>query len=267
MKQRSFLKWAGNKFNCLNKLLPEFPEAQRLIEPFAGSTTVFLNTNYPQNILGEENLDLINLYTSIKNQGIDFIDYCARLFIQENNKSEVFYQFRDKFNQETDPYERSALFLYLNKHGFNGLCRYNSQGIFNVPFGLYTKPYFPRKELEFFINKTKSTIFLHSDFRKTFALAKAGDFIYCDPPYSPIEQYTNFSSYTSKKFGIDEHIKLAALAKEAAKKGVKVIISNHDTEFTREQYCGAQIKSFNVSRSINSNAYNRQPVKELIAIF
>lgn len=267
MKQRSFLKWAGNKFNCLDEILPELPKAQRLIEPFAGSATVFLNTNYMRNILAEENIDLIHLFTSIKQEGSEFIDYCASLFTKTNNTSEVFYLFRDKFNQESDPIKRSALFLYLNKHGFNGLCRYNSQGIFNVPFGLHKKPYFPRKELEYFINKSKNTKFVHSDFTKTFNLAKPGDLIYCDPPYSPIEQETNFSSYTSKKFGLAEHIKLANLAKSAAKNGVKVIISNHDTEFTREQYTGARIKSFKVSRCINSNPYNRQPVKELIAIF
>ena len=267
MKQRSFLKWAGNKFNCLDKILPEFPKAQRLIEPFTGSATVFLNTDYRYNVLAEENIDLIHLFTSIKQEGAEFINYCASLFTETNNNSEIFYSFRDKFNQESDVIKRSALFLYLNKHGFNGLCRYNSQGIFNVPFGLNKKPYFPRKELEYFISKTQNTKFIHSDFTKTFALAKPGDLLYCDPPYSPIEQDSNFSNYTGKNFGINEHIKLTNLAKNAAKRGINVIISNHDTEFTRKQYSGAKIKSFEVNRYINSNAYKRQPVKELIAIF
>lgn len=267
MKQRSFLKWPGNKYHCLKMILPEFPEAERLIEPFTGSATVFLNTQFQQNILAEQNPDLINLFTSIKREGEEFIKYSAGLFTAENNDEKKYYQFREKFNAESDPIERSALFLYLNKHGFNGLCRYNSQGIYNVPFGLYTKPYFPQKELELFMKKSSSAKFKHADFADTFKLAKPGDLIYCDPPYSPIEQESNFSAYTGKKFAKDEHVKLAALAKKAASRGVKVIISNHDTEFTREQYQGAKIKSFEVSRFISSTADKRLPVRELLAVF
>lgn len=267
MRQRSFLKWAGNKYNCLNIIIPEFPQAARLIEPFTGSATIFLNTKFPKNILAEQNLDLINLFTSIKKEGDAFIQYSASLFTTDNNSEDKYYQLREKFNAISDPIERSALFLYLNKHGFNGLCRYNSQGIYNVPFGLYTKPYFPQKELELFMRKSKEARFIHSDFVDTFKIAKPGDLVYCDPPYSPIEQESNFSAYTSTKFAENEHIKLAKLAKNAAKRGVKVIISNHDTEFTREQYQGATIKSFTVSRFISRAADRRLPVKELIAIF
>ncbi len=267
MNQRSFLKWAGNKYNCLKYLLPEFPSSKRLIEPFTGSATVFLNTNFTNNILAEENYDLINLFESIQNGGEDFITYCRGLFSSANNCKEKYYFLRNKFNQESDPRKRAALFLYLNKHGYNGLCRYNSKGIFNVPFGRYIKPYFPENELRIFIKKSKTAKFLHANFYETFKLAKPGDFIYCDPPYSPIKQETNFSSYTRNKFSEEDHIKLAQIAKETAKKGIRVIISNHDTEFTRFNYQEAQIKSFPVRRYISRNCEKRILVNELIAIF
>ncbi len=76
MNQRSFLKWPGNKYNCLKYILPEFPKSKRLIEPFTGSATIFLNSNFSHSILAEENLDLINLFKSIKSGGENFILYC-----------------------------------------------------------------------------------------------------------------------------------------------------------------------------------------------
>lgn len=266
-KQRSFLKWAGNKYNCLDKIVPHFPQANTFIEPFTGSATVFLNTNYTNNILAEENLDLINLFRYITNEGMEFINFCAKYFTQENNIKEKYYELRDKFNNEPDPKLKSALFLYLNKHGYNGLCRYNSNGKFNVPFGRYTKPYFPKDELIFFLNKSSKTKFIHNDFLETFKMAKSGDFIYCDPPYSPIEQESNFSAYTSKKFGEEEQVKLAHVAKHAANNNIKVIISNHDTDFIRELYKDAKIIEFTVRRFINRDVCNRSTAKELIAIF
>jgi DNA adenine methylase len=266
-KTRSFLKWAGNKYNCLNHILPAFPDSDLLIEPFAGSGTVFINTEYKNNILAEENEDLITLFKCIQLEGLEFIEYCESFFSKKNNEKSQYYSFRDKFNQITEPKARAAIFLYLNRHGYNGLCRYNNSGKYNVPFGTYDKPYFPKDEMMRFHIKSKDAKFIHADFLETVKQAKSGDFIYCDPPYAPIGQQTNFSSYTSKKFGEKEHILLAEAAKNAANNGVKVIISNHDTEFTRQLYLGAEIKSFPVSRLINCNTNHRVPAQELIAVF
>ncbi|MDF1757981.1 MAG: Dam family site-specific DNA-(adenine-N6)-methyltransferase [Legionellaceae bacterium] len=266
-KSRSFLKWAGSKYSCLDKILPHFPDSKRLIEPFTGSGSVFLNTNYDNNLLAEQNSDLIAVFKCIQQYGTDFIEYCRDFFSDENNKESRYYQLRTNFNQTQNPQDRAAIFLYLNRHGYNGLCRYNNQGIYNVPFGRYVKPYFPYNEMLKFKQKSLNTSFFHGDFRETFKLANPGDFIYCDPPYSPLNQNSNFSSYTSIKFGEEEQISLANAAKDAAGRGIKVIISNHDTEFTRKQYQGAELISFPVSRLINSNIKQRQPVKEIIAIF
>lgn len=218
-------------------------------------------------MLAEANQDLIILFNLVKNEQTAFIDYCRQFFSSQNNHSIRYYELREQFNHCQNPYKRAALFLYLNRHGFNGLCRYNQKGVYNVPFGRYNNPYFPQTELNFFYEKSQNATFIHQDFQETFKLARTGDLIYCDPPYSPLIQHSNFSAYTQKKFGDQDHILLAKLAKDAANRGITVILSNHDTEFTRHHYEGATIKSFDVKRTISCQGHRRTAVKELLAIF
>lgn len=266
-KIKPFLKWAGNKYRCLDHILGSLPQANRLIEPFTGSAAIFMNTSYPSYLLAEGNRDLIYLYTQIKQEGAPFIDYCQQLFHEKNNCDQSYYSLRQSFNQSSDPRQRAAIFLYLNRHGYNGLCRYNLRGGYNVPFGRYKKPYFPLAELYHFYHKSQQALFLHEDFQHTFSLAKPGDVIYCDPPYAPLEQSSNFSSYLHTKFGEKEQLILAELARDAAHRGISVVISNHDTSFTRHHYRGSEISSFPVKRSISCQAQNRHHVQELIAVF
>lgn len=265
---RSFLKWAGGKYNCLPRIIQLLPQhAKRLIEPFAGGGSVFINTNYPEYLIAELNPDLIGLYQCLQTEGLPFINYCESYFCEANNTNARYYHFRTVFNETTDIRERAALFVYLNRHGYNGLCRYNQQGYFNVPFGQYTKPLFPQDRLDFFHQKSKNAQFKLGDFQETFALAEKGDVIYCDPPYAPIDQISNFTSYTRHEFGESEQIRLAELSVEAAQRGITVIISNHDTTFTRHHYRDAELISFNVPRLISRDIHNRKPVRELLAVF
>jgi DNA adenine methylase len=267
IKKRPFLKWAGGKYRCLEHILPCLPKANRLIEPFAGSGVVFLNANYDNYTLADKNQDLIYLYQYVQKEGDSFINYCEKLFTPYNNCNKIYYQLRTHFNQCVEERERAALFLYLNRHGYNGLCRYNLKGQYNVPFGRYKKPYFPRQELINFHLKSQMATLVCTDFHNTFAHAQAGDVIYCDPPYAPIDQLSNFSSYTQIKFGEKEQIMLAELARDASKRGIPVIISNHDTPFTRLHYKTSRIKSFSVRRNISCNKSGRHLIKELIAVF
>ncbi|CAM3037417.1 Dam family site-specific DNA-(adenine-N6)-methyltransferase [Legionella worsleiensis] len=266
-KIRPFLKWAGSKYNCLHQVISSLPPGQRLIEPFAGSGVIFMNTNYPAYLMGESNSDLVHLFNTLKNKGLFFVDYCKQFFEPEMNCKEKYYELRDAFNKINKSQKKSAMFLYLNRHGYNGLCRYNSKGIYNVPFGLYTKPYFPHQEMLLFHQKSAQAEFIHNDFRKTFQMAEKGDVIYCDPPYVPITIKNRPLPYTQKNFSDDDQIELAELARATADRGIPVIISNHDTEFTREHYKNAQIKSFQVSRLISCQSERRLPVNELIAVF
>ncbi|MDI9818447.1 MULTISPECIES: Dam family site-specific DNA-(adenine-N6)-methyltransferase [unclassified Legionella] len=267
IKTKPFLKWAGNKYRCIETILSSLSPANRLIEPFTGSGAIFVNSDYPGYLLAEQNADLINLFKFLQLEGEGFIDYCEAFFSYENNCEAKYYQFREQFNQSTDLKYKAALFLYLNRHGYNGLCRYNQRGLYNVPFGRYRKPYFPRQEMTHFYQKSHKAQFVVSDFRHTFSQAKTGDLIYCDPPYVPLSSSANFASYTHKKFKEQDQLELAQLAMESASRGITVIISNHDTALTRHYYRHSKIISFPVSRLISCNPQKRQAAQEIVAIF
>lgn len=264
---KPFLKWAGGKYRLMHHLLKAIPEGNRLVEPFTGSGAVFANTQFKQYLLAESNLDLVILFQQLQQEGEPFIQYCASFF-EHGNDEALYYERRACFNQCQNPRERSALFLYLNRHGYNGLCRYNQKGLFNVPFGRYVKPYFPEKEMRYFHQKSQDARFVHQDFESTFKQLKMGDVIYCDPPYVPLSKSAFFTNYTQNRFTETDQIKLAQLAKEAAKSGHTVIISNHDTPFTREQYAGSEIYHFPVRRLISCQGQKgRAFVTELLAVF
>jgi DNA adenine methylase len=264
---KPFLKWAGSKYKIINKIIDALPAADKLIEPFVGSGAVFLNTNYKSYLLSDSNSDLIELYKHIQKEGLNFIDFACNLFVESNNNEEAFYKLRDEFNACTDTKKRAALFIYLNRHCFNGLCRYNSKGKFNVPFGRYSKPIFPTAEVINFHEKSQSAEFIISDFKQTMSMASIGDVVYCDPPYAPLTETANFSSYTQDGFDVNDQNDLAKMAIQLQKRGVPVVISNHDTNFTRSIYTNAEISKFDVQRFISSKVNSRGKAAELIAIF
>ena len=157
----------------------------------------------------------------------------------------------------------------MNRHGYNGLCRYNKSGGYNVPFGKYKKPYFPESELLFFAEKAQKAEFVCQGYRQTFMAAKKGDVIYCDPPYVPLTKTANFTSYAGNGFSLDDQADLANQAEEVIKNTkVSVLISNHDTIWTRKIYAGAKkIKKIKVARTISQKASNRKKVGELLALY
>ncbi len=264
---RPFLKWAGNKFQIMQHLLEKLPKRSRLLEPFVGSGAVFLNTSYDSYLLADNNKDLITLYQTLQIEQDVFIDYCRQYFTKQFNCESAYYRLRDEFNETDDPPLRAALFLYFNKHGYNGLCRYNRNGGFNVPFGRYTKPYFPEKEMRFFLVKAKHAKFIHQDFTNTLDHARSGDVIYCDPPYAPLSNTAKFTTYSPGGFGIDQHVLLANKARALARQGIIVVISNHNTNFIQETYRPAQMMVIEVPRFISCNPDKRHKVEEVIAIF
>jgi DNA adenine methylase len=267
-KNRAFLKWAGGKFSLIDAITAQLPDAKKLIEPFVGAGSVFLNTNYSQYLLNDINPDLINLYTILQVQAEQYIVDSASLFVAENNNADCYYALREKFNQSTDIYERAVIFLYLNRFGYNGLCRYNQKGIFNVPFGKYLAPYFPHKELEYFAEKSQRAIFTCLPFEGIFSKARTGSVIYCDPPYAPISKTAFFNSYATNGFSLDQQSILAKLASKAGKqRNIPVLISNHDTAFTRELYQGAVLTELQVSRFISQKGDSRKKVGELLALY
>lgn len=267
-KQRAFLKWAGGKYSLVEPIQKILPQGKRLIEPFVGAGSVFLNTDYDHYLLNDINQDLINLYKTLQVKPEAYIQAARELFVPRYNQKDAYLELRQAFNQTTDSFERSVMFLYFNRHGYNGLCRYNRKGGFNVPFGRYKKPYFPEKELLFFAEKAQRATFVCESFTDTFQRSRSGDVVYCDPPYVPLSKTASFTSYAGNSFDLDDQAKLAKTARETAEnKDVTVLISNHDTLWTREIYHGAQISELMVSRTISQNAGRRKKVGELMALY
>jgi len=265
---RPFLKWAGNKYRIIEHIRKSLPKGKRLIEPFAGSAAVFLNTDYEHYIINDNNPDLIHLYNFLKQEGATFIKKCRYYFTPKFNNEEQYYKLRLKFNETKDAYKRAILFVYLNRHGYNGLCRYNLKGGYNVPFGRYKSPYFPEKEMLAFHEKSKKAKFVLSSFEDVIQSAKQGDVVYCDPPYVPLSSSANFTNYSTGGFNMAQQQQLADLANETAHKGIPTLISNHNTAFTRKAYDNAnKITKFHVQRFISCNGKKRGTAGELLALF
>ncbi|SOC26740.1 DNA adenine methylase [Thalassospira xiamenensis] len=265
---KPFLKWAGGKSRLVPKISLMLPKADRLVEPFAGSCAVFLGLNYPRNLISDANQDLISIYQWLQTDADAFIQQCGALFLPENNTLEKYLELRSEFNNgKMGSLRRSILFVYLNRHCFNGLCRYNKKGKFNVPYGKMRAPYFPKRELIGFANKAKTAEFRHDDFRNVMKSAVPGDVIYVDPPYAPLSATASFDNYAAGGFSPKDQEDLAHLCFESAARGVPVLLSNHDTLFTRRLYDGSRITELEVTRSISATGHKRGTASEILVLF
>lgn len=273
---KSPIKWAGGKSRVMPQLLKHLPKADCLIEPFVGSGTVFMNTEYRHYVLCDSNLNLINFFRQLTGRPEDTISACRWVFSGGNN-AEEFYKRRAEFNSLTQKADldpdaallHAAYFLYLNRHTYNGLYRENLKGEFNSPFGKYAAPYFPENEMRLFAEKANDTkaIFMHSDFRLSIrAVVYASDdaVIYCDPPYIPATETANFTAY-GKPFTLDDHRSLVTNLLIAHRQfGTRAVISNSDTPETREIYSAFNLHAFSVRRSVS--AKSRDMAGEVIGV-
>ncbi len=266
-KNRAFLKWAGGKYPLLDDIKRHLPQGECLIEPFVGAGSVVLNTDFSRYILADINSDLISLYNIVKTRTDEYVQASRELFMPETNQAEVYYRFREEFNASQDPFRRAVLFLYLNRFGYNGLCRYNLRGEFNVPFGRYKKPYFPEAELYHFAEKAQNAEFHCLSYEECMDRADSNSVVYCDPPYAPLSATANFTAYHTNSFSPKEQAHLAEMAEKLVSKQIPVLISNHDTPDTREWYRAAKHFQVKVRRSISSNGGTRKKVNELLALY
>ena len=263
------VKWTGGKTRIINEILTRLPPGQRLVEPFVGGASVFLASRYDAYLLGDSNRHLIDLYRSIVHTLDELIAATSRYFVEEYRSKERYLEVRSAFNQEQDLLLRSAQFLYLNRFGFNGLCRYNRSGEFNVPYGNPMRvPRLPVERLVAFREKAACAMFVAGDFISVMQQAVPGDVVYCDPPYLDRDSAgKSFTGYGASGFGFDRQEELASMARTLAGRGIPVLISNHDCEAARSLYEGAQLFQFEARRSISADASRRGTVPELLAFF
>ncbi|MET5770488.1 Dam family site-specific DNA-(adenine-N6)-methyltransferase [Enterobacter cloacae] len=266
--QRPFLKWAGGKYSLLPELDRLIPAGKRLVEPFVGGGSVFLNSEKHESyLLADVNADLINLYQMLE---VDHIRVCslAKILFERANSEEAYKELRDEFNnQRMGAPERAAAFLFLNRHCFNGLIRYNRDGFFNVGWGKYEAPYFPEIEIKAFKQKSHKCVFLNAGYRRTLALAGEGDVVYCDPPYEPLPGTAGFTNYAAGGFSWADQISLAESCVAAHQRGAKVLISNSTAPRVIELYeqHGFTLHHVRGRRAISSKGSARETAKDIVA--
>ncbi|HAW5994201.1 TPA: Dam family site-specific DNA-(adenine-N6)-methyltransferase, partial [Escherichia coli] len=234
--ERSIFKWAGGKFGVLEQIFRYLPEGKRLIEPFVGGGAVFMNAGYQENLLNDVNADLINFYKTLQREAHSLITLAHRFFL-DYNTLEGFLAVRNAFNKQVyDDLHRAAAFLFLNRHCFNGLTRYNQAGEFNVGYGKYKTPYFPLQEMEAFLGAEGRSEFVCGDFAAVIEAAGEGDVIFCDPPYEPLPNTEGFTNYSGHDFKFEEQKRLVSLLTDAHRRGAKVLITNSGAPNVRELY-------------------------------
>ena len=267
-----FVKWAGGKTQILDKIKALMPENYgTYFEPFVGGGALFFDIAPANACINDFNSELICVFNCFKN------DKQFELMLDELDKhqsmhsEDYYYKIREMDRDENfvnlPIYVRAARMIYLNKSCFNGLYRVNSKGFFNVPSG-------KKEKVNTYENKNMYNIknyfncsdirVSNTDFEEAVAKAKTGDFVYFDPPYDTLEDKDSFTAYAKDDFGKEEQKRLAKVFRELSDRGVKAMLSNHNTPLINELYKDYNIHVITARRNINSKGNARGPVEEVI---
>lgn len=259
-----FLRWAGGKSKIVPHLLrfmPPLPMHAIYHEPFVGAGSLFFRLCPQKAVLADANERLIACYEQVK---ADPGGLARRVILHAQKTCErYYYRLRDEYNEGGEPLEQAARFLYLNKTCFNGIFRVNTKGKFNVPYGWKEPPAIPSEAVLVAASKAlKGARLLVADFTSVVRRACSGDFVYLDPPYPPLNGTAYFTHYTKDRFGPDDQIKVASVARELSSTGCRVLVSNADTPLIRELYGGFNIEVLSVCRYLTCK--KKHNVSELV---
>ncbi len=285
---RPLLKWAGGKRQLLPALQQYYPSAfARYIEPFFGSGAVFFDLYSSGRLAGrqahlvDDNADLIGCYTMLRDEPDAVIASLRRLARgHAEGGADFYYEVRDgRFNPTRAagrPYtpDTAAMLIYLNRTGFNGLFRLNRRGEFNVPAGRYVNPGIcdevHLRTVSAALRDSGITI-ERGSFERPLSTCRAGDFVYCDPPYAPLSRTASFAHYTAGGFDDGDQRRLQGAVIAAAERGAIVVLSNSSAVEIERLYstanarrAGLRIRRVSARRAINCNAAHRGYVDELI---
>jgi len=271
---KPLLKWAGGKRHIADELFSYFPvdwNKGTYIEPFIGGGAMFLFLAPERALIADLNIRLFGFYSHIKNSPDEVFNGIFEISKSFNEsllekKKDFYLELRSKYNSSEVSSVESAILLYsLNKLCFNGLYRENSKGFFNVPFG--QKKSFPaleRQDFESASTLLQNATVSNSDFEGTLSHAVAGDFVYLDPPYIPIDATSSFTSYHADGFGLSDQSRLAQRMIELKESNIKAMCSNSDTPLSREVYGNLNIKTIQAPRMVSARASGRGSVSELV---
>ena len=263
-KLQPFVKWAGGKRQLLGEIIERIPHTfENYIEPFLGGGAVLFALQPKRALINDINASLIHTYKIIASDPQQFINKIKELDsrIVEGGK-EYYYLIRDLYNsklmREEFDLELAALFVFLNKHCFNGLYRVNAKGLFNVPYNNGKKASIDEEVILEVSKYLKELTICLGDFEVACKDAKEGDFIFLDSPYAPLNP-SSFESYTKEGFDMESHVRLSKLFDNLTQKGCYCMLTNHNTEFINDLYGnkGYKMDVVSVKRMINSDASKR----------
>lgn len=259
-----FVKWAGGKRQLIPQIRERMPEKYNdYYEPFVGGGAVIFDLLPANALINDINKALINTYRTICNESDAFLKEVNRLDndMWEDGKK-YYYSIREHYNDklmrsEYDV-ELAALFVFINKHCFNGLYRVNGKGLFNVPYNNSRRVSVDEDVIIATSEYLRRVTIIDGDFEQACKNAKKGDFVFIDSPYAPLNP-TSFESYTKEGFDIESHKRLAKLYDELTARGCYCMLTNHNTELINELYGNKDYKIdvVSVKRMINSDASNR----------
>ena len=259
-----FVKWAGGKRQLIPQIRERMPEKYNdYYEPFIGGGAVIFELLPANALINDINKALINTYRIICNESDAFLKEVNRLDndMWEDGKK-YYYSIREHYNDklmrsEYDV-ELAALFVFINKHCFNGLYRVNGKGLFNVPYNNSRRVSVDEDVIIATSEYLRGVTIIDGDFEQACKNAKKGDFVFIDSPYAPLNP-TSFESYTKEGFDIESHKRLAKLYDELTARGCYCMLTNHNTELINELYGNKDYKIdvVSVKRMINSDASNR----------
>lgn len=270
---KPFLKWVGGKTKAIAQLEQLFPDSfNNYFEPFVGGGAVYFDMNAKTATINDINTSLMSSYINIR----DNVDLLIKKLnnlqkqyykLDEDQQLEMFYRIRGEYNiiKNHDSVKKSSLLIFLNKTCFNGMYRENKSGDFNVPFGKHHKPTIcDEANLRAVSERLKNTTILSGSYIKAVEDAKAGDFIYLDPPYHPLNPTSSFTSYSQGGFLEKDQIELKELIDELTVRGCRVMMSNSYSKFIINLYKDYKQYKITVGRSINSNGAKRGKIAEIV---
>jgi DNA adenine methylase len=260
------LKWAGGKRKLSDEIISLMPKDYRertYHEPFFGGGAVFFEIQPKDGSINDINKRLINFYRIVRDKPNELIETAK----QYPHDKEVYYELRDRFNhEEITDVEQAALLLYFNKTGFNGLYRVNSKNEFNVPFGRYKNPTIvPEDRIYEASELLKEVKIFNKDFTYVIDESSPGDIVYFDPPYLPVSDTADFTSYSRDGFSYDDQLMLVDTCKKLDEKDVYFVLSNSSVKVLVEKYEEHfDVHTVQAARSINSKASKRGAVNEIL---
>jgi DNA adenine methylase len=253
---KPLLKWAGGKTQILGEIIPKIPKKfGQFIEPFFGGGAVFFSVRPENAIIADSNPELVNFYRSVAS---DVDGVIAQLRCYQNTEK-MFYAVRALDWEKLSTIEAAARTIFLNKTCFNGLYRVNKSGQFNVPFGHYKNPKIIDEDaLNIASLLLKRATIICGDYKTVLAEnAQDGDFIFLDPPYLPVSEYSDFKRYTKEQFYEEDHVDLAAEVKRLHELGCHVILTNSNHPLVHELYQKFAIEVVQTKRYISCNGKGR----------